>query len=291
MITSAANKKVKNIASLLSRSRERKKQGVFVVEGIKMFTEVPIDRLLEIYIEETLFKEVLAGKADEEFVRKLDQITGCLPKKDGKNCVAKDNGMSVEFEIVRDDIFRKMSDTQTPQGILCVVKRMDKTFENLIREAQRREEPGLYLVLEDIQDPGNLGTMIRAGEGAGVSGIIMSDKTVDVYNPKTIRATMGSIYRVPFCYVSDMHCCIKDLQECDIQVFAAHLKGEESYDLQDYCRSVAFLIGNEGNGLKDETAELADTYIKIPMLGKVESLNAAIAATLLVYEAARQRRI
>ena len=291
MITSAANKKVKNIASLLSRSRERKKQGVFVVEGIKMFTEVPIDRLLEIYIEETLFKEVLAGKADEEFVKKLDQITGCLPKKDGKSCVAKDNGISVEFEIVRDDIFRKMSDTQTPQGILCVVKRMDKTFENLIREAQRREEPGLYLVLEDIQDPGNLGTMIRAGEGAGVSGIIMSDKTVDVYNPKTIRATMGSIYRVPFCYVSDLHRCIKDLQECDIQVFAAHLKGEESYDLQDYCRSVAFLIGNEGNGLKDETAELADTYIKIPMLGKVESLNAAIAATLLVYEAARQRRI
>ncbi len=291
MITSAANKKVKNIASLLSRSRERKKQGIFVVEGIKMFTEVPIDRLLEIYIEETLFKEVLAGKADEEFVKKLDQITGCLPKKDGKSCVAKDNGISVEFEIVRDDIFRKMSDTQTPQGILCVVKRMDEAFEDLIREAQRREEPGLYLVLEDIQDPGNLGTMIRAGEGAGVSGIIMSDKTVDVYNPKTIRATMGSIYRVPFCYVSDLHRCIKDLQECDIQVFAAHLKGEESYDLQDYCRSVAFLIGNEGNGLKDETAELADTYIKIPMLGKVESLNAAIAATLLVYEAARQRRI
>ena len=84
MITSAANKKVKNIASLLSRSRERKKQGIFVVEGIKMFTEVPIDRLLEIYIEETLFKEVLAGKADEEFVKKLDQITGCLPKKDGR---------------------------------------------------------------------------------------------------------------------------------------------------------------------------------------------------------------
>ena len=280
MITSAANKKVKNIAALLSRSRERKKQGIFVVEGVKMFTEAPIDRILEIYIEETLFGEVLAGKADEEFVKKLDQVTGCLQKKGGKNCVAENNGISVGFEIVRDDIFRKMSDTQTPQGILCVVKRMDEAFEDLIREAQRREEPGLYLVLEDIQDPGNLGTMIRAGEGAGVSGIIMSDKTVDVYNPKTIRATMGSIYRVPFCYVSDLHRCIKDLQECDIQVFAAHLKGKETYDLQDYCRSVAFLIGNEGNGLKDETAELADTYIKIPMLGKVESLNAAIAATL-----------
>ena len=322
MITSASNKKVKNIAALLSRSRERKKQGVFVVEGIKMFTEAPIDRILEVYIEETLFQEILAGKSDEEFVKKLDQITGCLQKKDGKNCAVENNGISVEFEIVRDDIFRKMSDTQTPQGILCVVKRMDEMFEDLIKETQMKEYQetecqekdkhqkdnqkkdyqekdgqserecanGLYLILEDIQDPGNLGTMIRAGEGAGVSGIIMSDKTVDVYNPKTIRATMGSIYRVPFCYVSDLHRCIKDLQECDIKVYAAHLKGEEAYDLQNYCRSVAFLIGNEGNGLKDETAELADAYIKIPMLGKVESLNAAIAATLLVYEAARQRR-
>ncbi|MGN0244465.1 MAG: TrmH family RNA methyltransferase [Lachnospiraceae bacterium] len=332
MITSASNKKVKNIAALLSRSRERKKQGVFVVEGIKMFTEAPIDRILEVYIEETLFGEVLAGKSDEEFVKKLDQITGCLQKKDGKNCAVENNGISVGFEIVHDDIFRKMSDTQTPQGILCVVKRMDETFEDLMKETQMKEcqkteyqekgnhqkdnhhkdkhqkdnqkkdyqekdgqaerecAKGLYLILEDIQDPGNLGTMIRAGEGAGVSGIIMSDKTVDVYNPKTIRATMGSIYRVPFCYVSDLHRCIKDLQECDIKVYAAHLKGEEAYDLQNYCRSVAFLIGNEGNGLKDETAELADAYIKIPMLGKVESLNAAIAATLLVYEAARQRR-
>lgn len=322
MITSASNKKVKNIAALLSRSRERKKQGVFVVEGIKMFTEAPIDRILEVYIEETLFQEILAGKSDEEFVKKLDQITGCLQKKDGKNCAVENNGISVGFEIVRDDIFRKMSDTQTPQGILCVVKRMDEMFEDLMKETQMKEYQetecqekdkhqkdnqkkdyqekdgqserecanGLYLILEDIQDPGNLGTMIRAGEGAGVSGIIMSDKTVDVYNPKTIRATMGSIYRVPFCYVSDLHRCIKDLQECDIKVYAAHLKGEEAYDLQNYCRSVAFLIGNEGNGLKDETAELADAYIKIPMLGKVESLNAAIAATLLVYEAARQRR-
>lgn len=322
MITSASNKKVKNIAALLSRSRERKKQCVFVVEGIKMFTEAPINRILEVYIEETLFQEILAGKSDEEFVKKLDQITGCLQKKDGKNCAVENNGISVGFEIVRDDIFRKMSDTQTPQGILCVVKRMDETFENLMKETQMKEyqetecqekdkhqkdnqkkdyqekdgqserecAKGLYLILEDIQDPGNLGTMIRAGEGAGVSGIIMSDKTVDVYNPKTIRATMGSIYRVPFCYVSDLHRCIKDLQECDIKVYAAHLKGEEAYDLQNYCRSVAFLIGNEGNGLKDETAELADAYIKIPMLGKVESLNAAIAATLLVYEAARQRR-
>lgn len=322
MITSAANKKVKNIAALLSRSRERKKQGVFVVEGIKMFSEAPIDRILEVYIEETLFQEVLVGKSDEEFVKKLNQITGCLREKNGKNSVVENIGNTVEFEVVRDDIFRKMSDTQTPQGILCVVKRMDETFEDLMKETQMKEyqetecqekdkhqkdnqkkdyqekdgqaerecAKGLYLILEDIQDPGNLGTMIRAGEGAGVSGIIMSDKTVDVYNPKTIRATMGSIYRVPFCYVSDLHRCIKDLQECDIKVYAAHLKGEEAYDLQNYCRSVAFLIGNEGNGLKDETAELADAYIKIPMLGKVESLNAAIAATLLVYEAARQRR-
>ena len=145
-------------------------------------------------------------------------------------------------------------------------------------------------MLEDIQDPGNLGTMIRAGEGAGIQGVIMSKGTVDVFNPKTIRATMGSIYRIPFYYAEDLHVCIEDMKRKGICVYAAHLKGEKSYDLADYTKPSAFLIGNEGNGLKDETAELATAYLKIPMLGQVESLNAAIAATLFAYEAARQRR-
>lgn len=274
MITSAANKKIKNVSALLLRARERRKQGTFVVEGIKMFTEAPSDWIREIYIEETLFQKVQSKKAETGFSEKLTEF---LKKGKAKS----------EIEIVKDEIFRKMSDTQTPQGILCVMKQPEYSPKQIF---EGKEGNGLYLLLEDIQDPGNLGTMLRAGEGAGVNGVIMSERTVDIFNPKTIRATMGSIYRVPFCYVGDLEPCIREMQKRHIRVYAAHLKGKQNYDRFDYRQSVAFLIGNEGNGLQDETAKLADAYLTIPMLGQVESLNAAIAATLLSYEVARQRR-
>ena len=133
----------------------------------------------------------------------------------------------------------------------------------------------LLILLEDIQDPGNLGTIFRAGEGAGVSGIVMSSGTVDIYNPKTIRSTMGSVYRMPFMYTPDMGKTIAELKRKKIAVYAAHLQGARVYDTCDYKKASAFLIGNEANGLRDETAKLADTAIKIPMAGQVESLNAA----------------
>jgi len=188
------------------------------------------------------------------------------------------------YEEVSEEVFAKMSDTQTPQGVLVVVDRPSYTLEDLLGKRT------LLVILEDIQDPGNLGTILRTGEGAGVTGVIMSRNTVDIYNPKTIRSTMGSVYRVPFLYVEDLHATLAELQEKNITLFAAHLKGKKEYDELDFTGPVGFLIGNEGNGLKDDTAALADTYLRIPMEGKVESLNAAIATSLLIYEAHRQRK-
>ena len=129
-------------------------------------------------------------------------------------------------------------------------------------------------------------SMLRTGEGAGVDGVIMSRGTVDIYNPKTIRSTMGSLYRVPFAYVEELADAIRLLQKNDIPVYAAHLRGERFFDELSYEGGSAFLIGNEGNGLKKETADLADLYLKIPMEGKLESLNASVAAALLLYQAA-----
>lgn len=177
-----------------------------------------------------------------------------------------------------------MSDTRTPQGILTVLNRPVYEMKDLLRG-----DCPLLLLLEDIQDPGNLGTMVRTGEGAGITGVIMSSQTVDIYNPKTIRATMGSVYRVPFLYVEDLGETVRFLQKNNIHVYAAHLQGRIYYSSLSFRESTAFLIGNEGNGLRRETAMLADSYLKIPMEGEVESLNAAIAASLLVYEAHRQR--
>ena len=146
------------------------------------------------------------------------------------------------------------------------------------------------MVLENLQDPGNLGTIVRTGEAAGVTGILMSRETVDIYNPKVIRSTMGSVFRVPFLYADDLFGALRDLQKKGVRFYAAHLEGASVYDEEDYQAPCGFLIGNEGSGLSCEITALADARIRIPMEGEVESLNAAVAASVLLFETARQRR-
>ena len=143
-------------------------------------------------------------------------------------------------------MFKTISDTQTPQGILALVKMPEYSLEDLLGEG--RKQPHL-LILESIQDPGNLGTMIRTGEGAGVTGILMNKTTVDVFHPKTIRATMGSLFRVPFYVTDSLKETLEELKKKGISLYAAHLKGEQSYDRPDYRNPCGFLIGNEGNGM------------------------------------------
>lgn len=158
-----------------------------------------------------------------------------------------------------------------------------------LEEILQQENPHL-MILDNLQDPGNMGTIIRTAEGAGVTGVIMSKESVDIYNPKTIRSTMGSVYRMPFLYVEELQELLQKLKEKGVKTYAAHLHGKNFYDEEDYRTGCAFLIGNEGNGLREEIAEKADIWVKIPMYGQVESLNAAIAASVLMFEASRQRR-
>lgn len=257
MITSTSNSQVKDLVQLKKKAKARKQQRIYVVEGIPMFREAPADRIKMIYVSESFL-------SDPEHKKLLE----------GK-----------PYEVLSDPVFSYVSDTKTPQGILCLMKMQDYTLDMLLREKN-----GMWLVLENLQDPGNLGTMFRTGEGAGIAGVIMDGSTVDIYNPKTIRSTMGSIYRIPFYITDDLPDAINRLKERGIRTYAAHLKGSACYDEQDYTSGTAFLIGNEGNGLTGETASLADVYIRIPMGGQLESLNAAMAAGILMYEANRQRR-
>lgn len=262
MITSTSNQQMKQLTALLKKSKERKEKGLFVVEGTKMVAEAPAQWVQMIYISQTYE----SAPEHKDFLNSL--------KKKG-----------IAYEVVADNVFKAISDTQTPQGILALVKIPVYTLEQMLQKDKTH-----LLILESIQDPGNLGTMIRTGEGAGITGIIMNKTTVDLFNPKTIRSTMGSIYRVPFYITENLEETLKFLKENGVNLLAAHLKGTVSYDEADYTTSTGFLIGNEGNGLSDEIADLAAQYIRIPMEGKVESLNAAISATLLMYEANRQRR-
>lgn len=256
MITSTANKQVKNIIQLTKKAKERQEQNVFLAEGVRIFEEIPKEWLQTVYVSESFL---------------------CRKEYEGIN-------NDIACEVVSDAVFQRMSDTKAPQGILCIVRQPQYELEDLIREEQTH-----LLILEGIQDPGNLGTMFRTGEGAGVTGIVMGGCT-DLFAPKTVRSTMGSICRVPF-YISENLCeTLFAIKKKRIPVYAAHLKGEKYYDAFDYRGPAAFLIGSEANGLTEETARLADAYLKIPMGGQLESLNAAMAAGILMYEAARQRR-
>lgn len=257
MITSTANAQVKNLAQLIKKSKARTQQNVYVVEGIKMFLEAPLEEIVKVYVSEELMEK-------GDFQEKLQGIP---------------------FEVLKKEVFDHVADTKTPQGILVVMKQ--KQYE--LSHFTEQENP-LILVLENLQDPGNLGTMMRTAEGAGVTGVILSRGCVDIYNPKTIRSTMGSIYRVPFLYVEDLMETMDKLHEKGIVTYAAHLKGQGYYDEESYQGPTAFLIGNEGNGLTDELSQKAKKYIKIPMEGQLESLNAAVAAAVLMYEVSRQRR-
>ena len=195
-------------------------------------------------------------------------------------------GVRLGYVMCKDrEVLAKMSDTQTPQGILCIVEQKKYDIEELLNI----ENPH-FMVLDNLQDPGNLGTIVRTAEGAGVDAIFLSKESVDIYNPKTIRSTMGSIYRMPVIYVDDLLELLNIFKQRGIKSYAAHLEGKKSYDKEDYQSGTAILIGNEGNGLRDEVAENADVWVQIPMQGKVESLNAAIAASILMFEVYRQRR-
>ena len=254
------NQQQKYILNLQRKSRERKREQAFVIEGRKMFEEAPADRIKMIV-------------ASESFCKSKEGAALLKGKK---------------FDVVSDSIFETLSDTKTPQGILAIVKRLNYTMNDLM-QVKNQKAPHL-VVLDNLQDPGNLGTIFRTAEAAGVTGILLSKDCVDVYNPKVIRSTMGAVFRMPFLYVEDLPEKIKELQKKSIKTYAAHLRGENAYDEEDYTTGCAFLIGNEGNGLRDEVADCADCLIRIPMEGEAESLNAAVAAAVLMFEAGRQRR-
>ena len=257
MIPSIHNTQVKNIIKLNQTAKVRREQKLFIAEGRQMFMEAPDQWIEKVYVSEHILE-------DQELMEKVRKFS---------------------WEAVEDNVFRQMSDTQTPQGVLTVLKQPTYSIEEILKE----QNP-LFMVLEDLQDPGNAGTIIRTGEGAGVKAVFLTKTCVDITNPKVIRATMGSVYRIPFFYVEDVVSLKQKLQGHGIRFFAAHLKGKNSYDQESYKEGTAFLIGNEGKGLTDQAAEAADCLIRIPMCGKVESLNAAMAAGILMYEASRQRR-
>lgn len=257
MIESSANGQYKRVRKLMKQSRARRQEGVFVVEGWKMVKEaLKRQMVLQLYAAESESGRCMALAAD---------------------------GISPRVEIMSDALFEKLSDTVSPQGILGIVKIPVYDRQHIVSSPDAR-----LLFLEDIQDPGNLGTIIRTAEGAGMSGVVFSGGCVDLFNPKAVRATMGSLLRIPFYMCRDLAEEMRRLQALDFRFYAAHLQGTRDFTQEKYEGRVGILIGNEANGLSGEVSEMADCLVKIPMEGELESLNAAVSAALLMYEVHRR---
>jgi RNA methyltransferase, TrmH family len=173
--------------------------------------------------------------------------------------------------------------TETPQPVAALIEPPDWSWAHVLVQNQKE-----ILVLAGIQDPGNLGAILRSAEAFGGSGIVSLPGTVSAWNPKAVRASAGSVFRVPLIAASERK-CFEQLREAGVRVLATTVRGAQPADKVDMTNSFALLIGNEGNGVSDDLLAKADAKITIPCPGPVESLNAAMAATVLLYEAARQR--
>lgn len=260
VITSKDNEFVKHVKKLKEK-KYREEYGEFIVEGIKM-------------IDEAIKEEA-----------KIKQIVVC---EDCKNSggIPKD----LLYEIAKYDciyvtekVFTQMTDVSNPQGILSII---DKS-ENKEKEIDFKAD--LFLVLDDIQDPGNMGTILRSADSIGLKQILVSKGSSDVYNPKVVRSTMGAIFRVKVIECEDLIKTIKELKKHKINIYATDLKTDKSIYSVDY-KKTAIVMGNEANGVSKEILNIADQRIKIPMLGKTESLNAAVATSIILYEAVRPNR-
>lgn len=263
MISSVNNTQIKHIGKLLNSAKYRREKQTFVIEGQKMFLEAREHNLIsKVYISET-------------YAKTYAKTTACTLG------LQED----IEYEIVADSVLKIVSDTITPQGILAIVKMPEWELEQIFKK-----DDCSILFLENLRDPGNLGTIIRTAEGAGVSGIVLSKESVDLYNPKVVRSTMGSIFRKPIIYVENLISCILEAKKHNIKIYATDLQGIHEYDQEVYNPKSGIIIGNEANGITGGIRNVADTLVKIPMCGKVESLNAGIAAGLMMYEIYRQKR-
>ena len=266
ILTSPNNEKVELVAKLLSSPKERKYSGKYVVEGMRMVEEIPDNLLGEMYFTQDYYDKKVVN--NEKLLRLV-------------NIAAAKN----KCYIVTEPVLRRITDTETPQGILATVMIKEKTVDDLLGDGT--ENP-LILIIERLQDPGNMGTIIRSAEGAGVTGILVSYDSVDIYSPKVIRSTMGSIFRKNVAVTYDLVGDINRLRSNGIVIYGMHLSGSSMYET-DLTGPAAFLIGNEGRGLTENISAAADKLIRIPMKGSLESLNAASSATVISYEAMRQR--
>lgn len=258
IITSKDNEVIKNIRKLKEK-KYRDSANEYIVEGLKLIEEAIEENvnIKKIVVCEECLKD---SEIEQKFLYKIAKY----------DCI-----------YVSNKVFSLLTDVVNPQGMLAVIAK--EGTEDKINYSD-----DVIVVLDGIQDPGNLGTILRTVDSVGLSQIILSKSSVDAYNPKVVRSTMGAIFRVKIIESENLVETLKNLKKHKFKVAATSLEGSESIYNMDYNKKV-IIIGNESKGVSREILEIADSRIKIPMLGKTESLNASIATGVILYEYVRRK--
>lgn len=258
MITAKDNELIKHIGALMTSAKKRRMSGSFVSEGVRLCSDgVKSGAEVKVF----LYTDAARRKYPEDH--------------------ALISASAKRTEEISESLLKKISDTQTPQGFLCVFGVLDKNCKSY-----KIEKKGRYAALENVQDPSNMGTILRTAEALGIDGVILSGDCCDIYSPKVVRGSMGAVFRVPVIIAESFTEYVSELTAAGFDTYAS-----TPHQARDV-RSVSFdggvmLIGNEGNGLRPETIAACKTSVRIDMKGRAESLNASAAAAILFYELMR----
>lgn len=248
------NKQVKQ-ALKLKQKKYRELEGKFLIEGVRFIDEAVKENVIECIF----------------YTDKLQRVAGHEPILHAE----------CEKHEVSEDILKELADTETPQGAVAVVTKQNWSINDIKND--------FIIIADGIQDPGNLGTIIRTADAAGAGGVMIVKGTVDVFNSKTLRSTMGSIFHVPVVFYEDFESMAEELTGLGFSIFATSLEAKDYIYNKDFKGKTAVVIGNEAKGVPEEHLNLATHKIKIPMPGRAESLNAATAASIIMFEVVRQR--
>lgn len=262
IIRSRDNNHIKMLKKLQVK-KYRNDNNEYMIEGIR-FIEEAFESGVK--IKYCLCSETIKNDRAEELIKSMEQ------KK-------------IKVYVTEDHVLKDVSDTVSPQGIIAVVEKENYDVESL------RKKSSLIVIVDRVQDPGNLGTIIRTADAAGADAVILSNGTVDPYSTKVLRSTMGSIFHIPVVLVPDIVKFITEIKEEEFTVYITSLEASRSCYDEDYRRKSVIVVGNEANGVDDSIVYEADRLIRIPMPGKAESLNAAVACGILLFEIVRQRNI
>lgn len=263
-LTASSNPIIKQVRSLKNKSR-REEKGLYFIEGSRFVEEALAQEQTHILFIIVSDSFALSKGSAELLSLAVQRVEQCY--------------------LVPDSLLRSISDTQNPQGILAVLKQ-----EKLYLD-EHSPAKGLLLILDSIKDPGNMGTIIRTADAAGCAGVVITEGCVDVYNPKVLRSTMGSIFHIPVYHGRGIEETMEVIKESGFLLYVSHLEGALSIYEADLSMNIGLIIGSEAEGASDQAVRKADCLVKIPMAGRAESLNASTAAAVIIFEAMRQRGV